>query len=115
MAPMTRSRSDNHGNVATELTAQYYAQRASAGLIITEGTFVSKKAVGFINVPGIYSDAQTEGWKLVTAAVHNKGGKIFAQLWHTGRLSHPDLHNGNCHLPLQPLTHMPKRLPTMVL
>lgn len=100
MAPMTRSRSDNHGNVATELTAQYYAQRASAGLIITEGTFVSKKAVGFINVPGIYSDAQMEGWKLVTAAVHNKGGKIFAQLWHTGRLSHPDLHNGE--LPLAP-------------
>lgn len=100
MAPMTRSRSDNNGNVATELTAQYYAQRASAGLIITEGTFVSKKAVGFINVPGIYSKAQTEGWKLVTEAVHNKGGKIFAQLWHTGRLSHPDLHDGE--LPLAP-------------
>lgn len=94
MAPMTRSRSANEGNVATELTATYYEQRASAGLIITEGTFVSKKAVGFINVPGIYSEAQTEGWKLVTTAVHNKGGKIFAQLWHTGRLSHPDLHNG---------------------
>ena len=94
MAPMTRSRSDNSENVATELTAQYYAQRASAGLIITEGTFVSKKAVGFINVPAIYSAAQTEAWKLVTTAVHAKGGKIFAQLWHTGRLSHPDLHDG---------------------
>lgn len=94
MAPMTRSRSDNSENVATELTAQYYAQRASAGLIITEGTFVSKKAVGFINVPAIYSSAQTEAWKLVTTAVHAKGGKIFAQLWHTGRLSHPDLHDG---------------------
>ena len=94
MAPMTRSRSDNKENVATELTAQYYAQRASAGLIITEGTFVSKKAVGFINVPAIYSAAQTEAWKLVTTAVHAKGGKIFAQLWHTGRLSHPDLHDG---------------------
>jgi N-ethylmaleimide reductase len=94
MAPMTRSRSDNSENVATELTAQYYAQRASAGLIISEGTFVSKKGVGFINVPAIYSAAQTEAWKLVTTAVHEKGGKIFAQLWHTGRLSHPDLHNG---------------------
>ncbi|WP_018615036.1 alkene reductase [Segetibacter koreensis] len=94
MAPMTRSRSNNEGNVATSLTAKYYAQRATAGLIITEGTFVSTKAVGFINVPGIYSEAQTEGWKLVTKAVHDNGGKIFAQLWHTGRLSHPDLHNG---------------------
>ena len=94
MAPMTRSRSNNEGNVATALTAEYYAQRATAGLQITEGTFVSPKAVGFINVPAIYSDAQVEGWKLVTEAVHNKGGKIFAQLWHVGRLSHPDLHNG---------------------
>ena len=94
MAPMTRSRSANNEHVATELTAKYYEQRATAGLIITEGTFVSKKAVGFINVPAIYSEAQTNGWKLVTTAVHNKGGKIFAQLWHTGRLSHPDLHNG---------------------
>ena len=100
MAPMTRSRSNNEGNLPTALTAEYYEQRATAGLIITEGTFVSTKAVGFINVPGIYSAAQTEGWKLVTTAVHNKGGKIFAQLWHTGRLSHPDLHNGA--LPLAP-------------
>ncbi len=100
MAPMTRSRSNNDGNIPTALTAEYYEQRASAGLIITEGTFVSPQAVGFINVPGIYSAAQIEGWKLVTGAVHNKGGKIFAQLWHTGRLSHPDLHNGA--LPLAP-------------
>lgn len=103
MAPMTRSRSANAGNVATELTATYYEQRATAGLIITEGTFVSKKAVGFINVPGIYSEAQTAGWKLVTTAVHSKGGKIFAQLWHTGRMSHPDLHNGE-------LPHAPSAL-----
>ena len=75
MAPMTRSRSNNEGNVATALTAKYYEQRATAGLIITEGTFVSTKAVGFINVPGIYSKAQVEGWKLVTKAVHDKGGK----------------------------------------
>lgn len=94
MAPMTRSRSNNEGNVATDLTAEYYAQRATAGLQITEGTFVSPKAVGFINVPAIYSDEQVEGWKLVTKAVHEQDGKIFAQLWHTGRMSHPDLHNG---------------------
>ena len=103
MAPMTRSRSNNEGNVATALTAKYYEQRATAGLIITEGTFVSTKAVGFINVPGIYSEAQIEGWKLVTKAVHDKGGKIYAQLWHTGRLSHPDLHAGE-------LPHAPSAL-----
>ena len=103
MAPMTRSRSNNKGNVPTALTAQYYDQRATAGLIVTEGTFVSTKAVGFINVPGIYSEAQTEAWKLVTKAVHDKGGTIFAQLWHTGRLSHPDLHDGE-------LPHAPSAL-----
>ena len=95
MAPLTRSRSDNDEKVATTLTATYYEQRATAGLIITEGTNVSTKAVGYINVPGIYTDEQVEGWKLVTKAVHDKGGKIFAQLWHVGRLSHPDFHNGD--------------------
>lgn len=94
MAPMTRSRAGNEGNLATKEMAVYYAERADAGLLITEGTVVSKKAVGFINVPGIYSKEQTESWKQVTQAVHNNGGKIFVQLWHTGRLSHPDLHNG---------------------
>ncbi len=106
MAPMTRSRSDNPGNVATALTAIYYAQRATAGLIITEGTFVSAKAVGFVNVPGIYTNEQVEGWKLVTKAVHEKGGKIFAQLWHVGRLSHPDFHQGE--LPHAPSAINPK-------
>jgi N-ethylmaleimide reductase len=94
MAPMTRSRAGNEGNLATEQMALYYADRADAGLLISEGTVVSKKAVGFINVPGIYSKEQTESWKQVTQAVHDKGGKIFVQLWHTGRLSHPELHNG---------------------
>ena len=94
MAPMTRSRSANPAHVATELTALYYKQRATAGLIITEGTFISEDAVGVINVPGIYNKAQVEGWKLTTEAVHKEGGKIFAQLWHTGAYSHPDLHNG---------------------
>lgn len=94
MAPLTRSRSDNDEKVATTLTATYYEQRATAGLIITEGTNVSTRAVGYINVPGIYTNEQVKGWKLVTKAVHDKGGKIFAQLWHVGRLSHPDFHNG---------------------
>ncbi|SDG17939.1 alkene reductase [Epilithonimonas hungarica] len=94
MAPMTRSRSANEGNVATELTATYYQQRASAGLIITEGTTISEEAIGVVNVPGIYTQAQVAGWKLTTQAVHQKGGTIFAQLWHTGAYSHADLHNG---------------------
>ncbi|AUC76561.1 alkene reductase [Olleya sp. Bg11-27] len=95
MAPMTRSRADNEGKVATdELQGLYYEQRASAGLLITEGSQVSEKAVGYINTPGIYSEAQVEGWKTVTKRVHDKGGKIFIQLWHVGRMSHPDFHNG---------------------
>lgn len=99
MAPMTRSRADNEGNIPTdELHGLYYEQRASAGLIITEGSQVSKEAVGYINTAGIYSDEQVEGWKLVTKRVHDKGGKIFIQLWHVGRMSHPDFHNGE--LPL---------------
>lgn len=98
MAPMTRSRADNPGHAATDLMAEYYAQRASAGLIISEGSQISKRAVGYINTPGIYSKEQVEGWKKVTRAVHAKGGKIFVQLWHVGRMSHPDFHNGE--LPL---------------
>jgi N-ethylmaleimide reductase len=95
MAPMTRSRADNAGNVPMDdLHGLYYEQRASAGLIITEGTQVSKRAVGYIHTAGIYSDAQVEGWKKVTKRVHDKGGKIFIQLWHVGRMSHPDFHNG---------------------
>lgn len=94
MAPMTRSRSANEETVATALTASYYAQRATAGLIITEGTFISPEAIGVINVPGIYTQAHIDGWKLVTEAVHAQDGKIFAQLWHTGAYSHPDLHGG---------------------
>src|ERR1700754_2134125 len=80
MAPMTRSRSDNPEHKATPLTAIYYQQRASAGLIISEGTYVSTEAVGYIHVPGIHNEAQIAGWKMVTEAVHIKGGKIFAQL-----------------------------------
>jgi N-ethylmaleimide reductase len=94
MAPMTRSRANNPQNAPTDLMAQYYRQRASAGLIISEGSQISTRAVGGPNTPGIYSQEQVEGWKLVTRAVHDKGGKIFLQLWHVGRMSHPDFLNG---------------------
>ena len=101
MAPMTRSRAANEGNVPTdELQGVYYEQRAGAGLIISEGSQVSPRAVGYVNTPGIYSKEQVEGWKHVTKRVHDKGGKIFIQLWHVGRMSHPDFHNGE--LPLAP-------------
>lgn len=95
MAPLTRCRANNPELTVTDIHAKYYKQRANAGLIISEGTVVSPEATGYINVPGIYSDAQVEGWKKSTQAVHDAGGKIFAQLWHVGRLSHPDFHNGD--------------------
>jgi len=100
MAPMTRSRAANPETKPFEIHDKYYAERASSGLIITEGSQVSKDAVGYINTPGIYSKEQVEGWKGVTKAVHNKDGHIFIQLWHVGRISHPDFHHGN--LPLAP-------------
>lgn len=100
MAPMTRNRADNAERAATELIAEYYAQRASAGLIITEGTHISPMAIGSPNVPDIYTPSQITGWKKVTQAVHANGGKIVAQLWHVGRISHPNLLDGK--LPLAP-------------
>ena len=99
LSPMTRSRALD-GNVANPLAATYYAQRASAGLMITEGTQVSPQGVGYIRTPGIHSPEQVEGWKHVTDAVHRVGGTIFAQLWHVGRVSHPDFHGGA--LPVAP-------------
>ena len=93
LAPMTRSRA-LEGNVANPLAATYYVQRASAGLMITEGTQVSPQGVGYIRTPGIHSPEQVAGWKHVTDAVHRVGGTIYAQLWHVGRVSHPDFHNG---------------------
>src|SRR6201999_2085778 len=100
MAPMTRSRAGK-GNVPTELMATYYGQRASAGLIITEATQISPQGVGYPGTPGIHSDEQVEGWKLVTDAVHKKGGRIYLQLWHVGRISHPSL-QPNGALPVAP-------------
>lgn len=94
MASLTRGRATNAGLVPTPLMARYYAQRASAGLILSEGTWVSPKAIGFINVPGIYTKEQVAGWKLVTQAVHENGGLIFSQLGHIGAASHPDFFDG---------------------
>jgi N-ethylmaleimide reductase len=91
MAPLTRNRALPDGDVPYELHAEYYAQRASAGLLISEGTQVSPDGKGYIQTPGIYSTEQVAGWKKVTDAVHDKGGRIFAQLWHVGRVSHTSL------------------------
>ena len=87
MAPMTRSRAI--GNVPNELMAKYYSMRADAGLIITEGTSPSPNGLGYARIPGLFSDTQVQGWKRVTDGVHQAGGKIFVQLMHTGRVSHP--------------------------
>lgn len=99
LSPMTRSRAIE-GNVPNPVAATYYAQRASAGLMITEATQVSPQGVGYIRTPGLHSSAQVAGWRKITDAVHQAGGKIFAQLWHVGRVSHPDFHNGA--LPVAP-------------
>ena len=93
MAPLTRSRASDD-RVPTPMMAEYYAQRASAGLILSEATVISEEANGYLNTPGLFTDAQVQGWKLVTDAVHAKGGLIVAQLWHVGRVSHPDVLNG---------------------
>ena len=93
MAPLTRSRSGVE-RTPGPLVAEYYAQRASAGLIISEATSVTPLGVGYADTPGIWSDAQVEGWKLTTEAVHKAGGLIFLQLWHVGRISDPSFHGG---------------------
>jgi len=93
MAPMTRNRA-GAGNAPGELNAEYYAQRAGAGLIITEASQISDDGIGYPATPGIHSDEQVDGWRKVTDAVHTQGGKIFIQLWYCGRISHPDLLNG---------------------
>jgi N-ethylmaleimide reductase len=94
MAPLTRSRATNPELAPTALHVKYYAQRASAGLIITEGVWVSRDAVGWHDVPGLFTDTQVKAWSAVTEAVHAAGGRIFAQLWHSGSSSHPDFFSG---------------------
>jgi N-ethylmaleimide reductase len=91
MAPLTRMRAKMPGNIPWELNVEYYRQRASAGLIISEATPVSPRGHGYYQTPGIHTEAQVEGWKLVTRAVHQAGGRIFLQLWHVGRQSHNGL------------------------
>ena len=100
LPPLTRCRSTQPGNIANELMASYYRQRSSAGFMVTEGTVIEPRGRGYAWTPGIYTPEQVEGWKKVTKAVHNKDGKIYAQLWHVGRMSHPYFHNGA--LPLAP-------------
>lgn len=99
MAPLTRARADE-GRVPNALMAEHYVQRASAGLILSEATSVTPMGVGYADTPGIWSDEQVEGWKLVTDAVHKAGGRIFLQLWHVGRISDPSFLNGE--LPVAP-------------
>ncbi len=99
MAPMTRSRAEE-GDVPGPMAVTYYTQRVSAGLIISEGSQVSPQGVGYVRTPGIYSEAQVAGWRKVTDAVHRTGGRMFIQLWHVGRVSHPDFLGGT--LPVAP-------------
>ncbi len=94
MAPLTRSRATKETLAPNDLNAEYYRQRASAGLIISEATQISQEGQGYIWTPGIYSEAQVEGWKKVTSAIHAEGGLIFIQLWHVGRISHVSLQPG---------------------
>jgi 2,4-dienoyl-CoA reductase-like NADH-dependent reductase (Old Yellow Enzyme family) len=99
MAPLTRLRG-TPDHIPTPIIAEHYAQRATAGLIISEGTPIDPLGVGYANVPGLWSKEQVEAWKPITAAVHNAGGRIFAQIWHVGRISDPELLNGQ--LPVAP-------------
>lgn len=94
MAPLTRMRATDPGDVPNPLMAEYYRQRAGAGLIVTEGTQILPVGKGNMDTPGIYSDEQVEGWRLITDAVHAEGGRIAAQLWHVGRVSHESLTGG---------------------
>lgn len=106
MAPMTRNRVGNEG-VPGPMNAQYYAQRASAGLIFSEATNISSQGRGYAFTPGIFNDAQVAGWRLVTDAVHAASGLIFCQLWHAGRISHPSLQPGGA-LPVAPSAVKPE-------
>jgi len=106
MAPLTRNRA-GEGNVPTALNVQYYTQRVSAGLIISEASQISPQGVGYPATPGIYNDAQVTGWRQVTDAVHAEGGRIFIQLWHVGRISHPSMQPDNA-VPVAPSAIRPE-------
>ncbi len=107
MAPLTRMRSAQPGNIPWELNAQYYTQRASAGLIVSEATQVSQQGQGYPGTPGIHSEQQIAGWRLITDSVHQAGGRIFLQLWHVGRISHRSHQPGGA-LPVAPSAIKPQ-------
>jgi len=109
MAPLTRTRAVNQGKVPNALMAEYYAQRAGAGLIITEGTFVSEQGQGWYGAPGIYNEERRAGWERITDAVHSAGGLIFVQLWRQGAVSHRSLHDDG-RVPLGPSAVNPEQL-----
>src|ERR1700693_1968347 len=109
MAPLTRTRAANFGHIPTDLMRDYYAQRATAGLIITEGTWVSEAGQGWYGAPGIYNSEQGAAWRSITDAVHAKGGRIFAQLWHQGSVSHASFFSDG-RLPLAPSAVDPQQL-----
>jgi N-ethylmaleimide reductase len=104
MAPLTRMRAPD--SIPTDLMVTYYSQRATAGLIISEATAISSQGIGYPAIPGIYHETQIKAWKKITEAVHNEGGRIFLQLWHVGRISHPDFHAGE--LPVAPSAIAPQ-------
>jgi 2,4-dienoyl-CoA reductase-like NADH-dependent reductase (Old Yellow Enzyme family) len=106
MAPLTRNRSSGPGRVPNALMRDYYVQRASAGMIVSEATSVEPMGVGYPHTPGIWSEEQVDGWRMITAAVHEAGGRILLQLWHVGRISDPSYHNGA--LPVAPSAIAPK-------
>lgn len=113
MSPLTRSRATQPGDVPNEMNAEYYRQRAGAGLIIAEATQVSPQGKGYAFTPGIHSKAQIDGWRRVTDAVHEQGGRIILQLWHVGRISHPDLQpHGNT--PVAPSAIKPEGAKTYI-
>ena len=113
MAPLTRSRSKQPGDIPWDLNATYYAQRAGAGLIFSEATQVSPQGKGYAFTPGIHSDAQVDGWRKVTAAVHDAGGRIYLQLWHVGRISRPEL-QPDSGLPVAPSAIKPEGAQTFI-
>jgi len=113
MAPLTRSRAKQPGDIPWELNATYYAQRASAGLIIAEATQISPQGKGYAFTPGIHSDEQVEGWRKVTSAVHDQGGRIVLQLWHVGRISRPEL-QPNGQQPVAPSAIKPEGAQTFI-
>ena len=95
LPPLTRCRSSQPGNIPNNLMAEYYSQRTGAGIMVTEGTQIDPRGQGYAWTPGIHSQEQIDGWKKITKAVHDKGGIIFSQLWHVGRVSHTSLQPNN--------------------